>query len=233
MSLHFAFMCWRAVKQSIERKPFLLPSLASSQSLSQCSLLSSQTKFSNFIPPWSLLLRTVSSPHIPPKNTPTIVLSSFSLVSEDEVSRIISHSYLSVNKPPSVIAAWQALCRHSKSPHWSSFTMVSGAIIIIIINLSINQSINQFSTAQQRHIAECRAIPVWSWRLCSNCRGCPCFAATFLCQRSLIVHLVYLLWVGLGWVEAGQGLLDGHRKTFSSFSFLLSVVYTSNLTVLP
>jgi len=34
---------------------------------------------------------------------------------------------------PSVIAAWQALCRHSKSPHWSSFTMVSGAIIIIII----------------------------------------------------------------------------------------------------
>jgi len=34
---------------------------------------------------------TVSSPHIPPKNTPTI-LSSFSLISEDEVSRIISHS---------------------------------------------------------------------------------------------------------------------------------------------
>jgi len=34
---------------------------------------------------------TVSSPHTPPKNTPAI-LSSFSLVSEDDVSKIISHS---------------------------------------------------------------------------------------------------------------------------------------------
>jgi len=34
---------------------------------------------------------TISSPHIPPKNTPTI-LSTFSLVSEDEVSKIISQS---------------------------------------------------------------------------------------------------------------------------------------------
>jgi len=33
---------------------------------------------------------TVSSPHIPPKNTPTI-LTSFSLVSEDKESKIISH----------------------------------------------------------------------------------------------------------------------------------------------
>jgi len=34
---------------------------------------------------------TVSSPHIPPENTPTM-LSFFPLVSEDEVSKIISHS---------------------------------------------------------------------------------------------------------------------------------------------
>jgi len=38
-----------------------------------------------------------------------------------------------MNQPSSVIAAWQALYRHSKSPHWSSLTMVSGTIIIIII----------------------------------------------------------------------------------------------------
>jgi len=44
-----------------------------------------------------------------------------------------SSTPVSVNKPLSVVAAWQALCRHSKSSHWSSFTMVSGAIIIIII----------------------------------------------------------------------------------------------------
>jgi len=37
---------------------------------------------------------------------------------------------VSVNKPPSVIAVWQALYRHSKSPHWSSLAMVSGANII-------------------------------------------------------------------------------------------------------
>jgi len=43
-----------------------------------------------------------------------------------------SSTPVSVNMPPSVIAACQALCRHSKSPHWSSLTMVSGAIIIII-----------------------------------------------------------------------------------------------------
>jgi len=36
----------------------------------------------------------------------------------------------SVNKPPSVLAAWQALYRHSNSSHWSSLTMVSGSIII-------------------------------------------------------------------------------------------------------
>jgi len=40
---------------------------------------------------------------------------------------------VSVNKPPSVLAAWQAFYRHSKSPHSSSLTTVSGEIIIIII----------------------------------------------------------------------------------------------------
>jgi len=44
---------------------------------------------------------------------------------------------VSVNKPPSVIAAWQALYRHSKSPHWSSLKMVSRAFIIIIIIIFI------------------------------------------------------------------------------------------------
>jgi len=38
---------------------------------------------------------------------------------------------VSVNKPPSVIAASQALYRHSKSPNSSSLSMLSGAIIII------------------------------------------------------------------------------------------------------
>jgi len=38
-----------------------------------------------------------------------------------------------MNKPPSVIAAWQALYRHFKSSLSSSFSMLSGAIIFIII----------------------------------------------------------------------------------------------------
>jgi len=40
---------------------------------------------------------------------------------------------MSVNKPPSVLAARQALYRHSKSHHSSSLSKLSGAIIIIII----------------------------------------------------------------------------------------------------
>jgi len=39
---------------------------------------------------------------------------------------------VSVNKPPSVLTARQALYGHSKSPHSSSLSMLSGAIIIII-----------------------------------------------------------------------------------------------------
>jgi len=35
---------------------------------------------------------------------------------------ILLRHAVSVNKPPSVIAVWLALYRHSKSPHWSSFT---------------------------------------------------------------------------------------------------------------
>jgi len=42
----------------------------------------------------------------------------------------MANCIVSVNKPPSVLAAWQALYRHSKSPHWLSLTMVSGAFII-------------------------------------------------------------------------------------------------------
>jgi len=38
-------------------------------------------------------------------------------------TQTINLSY--VNKPPSVIAAWQALYRHSTSPHCSSLTMRS------------------------------------------------------------------------------------------------------------
>jgi len=41
--------------------------------------------------------------------------------------------------------AWQALYRHSKSSHSSSFTMLSGAIIISIIIISINTSITMFT----------------------------------------------------------------------------------------
>jgi len=82
---------WNSINTLLERKPSpLLPSLASSQSLSQMFA----TFFSDKILKLHSALKsssTVSSPHTPPKNTPTI-LSSFSLVSEDEVSRIISHS---------------------------------------------------------------------------------------------------------------------------------------------
>jgi len=56
-----------------------------------------------------------------------------------------SSTPVSVNEPPSVIAAWQALYRHSKSPHWSSFTMVSGAIIIIII-IDLNTTWHTYMT---------------------------------------------------------------------------------------
>jgi len=38
-----------------------------------------------------------------------------------------------VCEPPSVVAAWQAVCRHSKSPHLFSFRMQNGASIAIII----------------------------------------------------------------------------------------------------
>jgi len=72
-----------------------------------------------------------------------------------------SSTPLSVKKPPSVIAAWQALCRsdcrHSKSPHWSSFTMVSGAIIIIIIIIIIRSFYSSWTYC----------ILVWDFFYCS------------------------------------------------------------------
>jgi len=82
---------WNSINTILERKPTpLLPSLASSQSLSQM--------FATFFSVKILKLHTalkssssISLPHIPPTNTPTI-LSAFSLVSEDEVSKIISQS---------------------------------------------------------------------------------------------------------------------------------------------
>jgi len=47
---------------------------------------------------------------------------------------IRSSTPVSPNKPPSVITDWQALYRHSKSPHLTSLRMLSGSIIIIIMN---------------------------------------------------------------------------------------------------
>jgi len=44
---------------------------------------------------------------------------------------------VSVNKPLSVVAARQALYRHSKSPHSSSLTMLSGAISINTLHNSV------------------------------------------------------------------------------------------------
>jgi len=72
-----------SISNILERKPTpLIPSLASSQSLSQM--------FAAFFSDKILKLHTdlkssstISSPHIPPKNTST-KLSAFSLVSEDE-----------------------------------------------------------------------------------------------------------------------------------------------------
>jgi len=46
-----------------------------------------------------------------------------------------SSSPVSLNKPPSVLATWQALCRHSKSPHWSSLTMVSRKLLLLLLLL--------------------------------------------------------------------------------------------------
>jgi len=40
-----------------------------------------------------------------------------------------SSTQVSVNKPPSVLADWHALCRHCKSPHISLLIMLSWAII--------------------------------------------------------------------------------------------------------
>jgi len=79
---------WNSINTLLERKPSLLPSLASSQSLSQMFA----AFFSDTILKLHSALKssTVSSPRIPPKNTPTI-LSSLSLVSEDEVSKIVKH----------------------------------------------------------------------------------------------------------------------------------------------
>jgi len=80
---------WNSINTILEPTP-LFPSLASSQSLSQMFA----TFFSDKILKLHTALKSSSSssislPHIPQKNTPTI-LSAFSLVSEDEVSKIIS-----------------------------------------------------------------------------------------------------------------------------------------------
>jgi len=80
---------WNFINTLVEGKPtHLLPPQAYSQSLSQMFA----TFFSDKIHKLHTALKyssTVSSPHIPSKNTPT-TLSFFSLVSEDEVSKIIS-----------------------------------------------------------------------------------------------------------------------------------------------
>jgi len=82
---------WNSINTLLDRKSIsLLPSVASSKSLSQM--------FATFFSEKILKLHTalkssspLSSPHIAPRHTPTI-LSSFCSVSEDEVSKIISHS---------------------------------------------------------------------------------------------------------------------------------------------
>jgi len=91
---------WNSSPQNtlFECKPILsFPSLASSQSLSQ--MFATSHKISDKILKLHTALKsssTVSSPHIPPKNTPTI-LSSFTLVSENEVSKVISQSSSSLS----------------------------------------------------------------------------------------------------------------------------------------
>jgi len=80
---------WNSVNTLLERKPTpLLLSLASSQSLSQMFA----TFFSDKILKLHTALKsstTISSFYIPPK---TLLLSCFTLFSENEVSKIISHS---------------------------------------------------------------------------------------------------------------------------------------------
>jgi len=89
----------------------------------RCSLFSSQTKFSNCIPLKCPLL--LSLPHFPPKNTPTI-LSSFSLVSEDELSKIISQSSNSFSDIDSIPTYLLKQCVSALLP-----------TLTIIINLSL------------------------------------------------------------------------------------------------
>jgi len=86
---------WNSINTLLERISFLdplLPSIASSQSLSQMFATFFSDKILNLHS--ALKSSTISSSHIPPNHTPTI-LSSFALVSEDVVSKNISQSYIS------------------------------------------------------------------------------------------------------------------------------------------
>ena len=68
-----------------------------------------------------------------------------------------SYTPVSVKKPPLVIAAWQALYRHYKSPHSFSFLVffiVSEEIIIIIIMRTNNRR----SEAETRRNSNCGVI---------------------------------------------------------------------------
>ena len=82
---------WNAINTLLDRKPASqLPSVASCKSLSQMFA----TFFSEKIQKLHTALKsssTLSSPHTPPRHTPTN-LSVFSHVSEEEVSKIISQS---------------------------------------------------------------------------------------------------------------------------------------------
>jgi len=82
---------WNSINILLEREPTsLLPSQATSQSLSHMFV----TFFADKILKLHTAMKSssiISSPHNPPKDTPTI-FSSFTLVSENEVSKIISQS---------------------------------------------------------------------------------------------------------------------------------------------
>jgi len=123
----------------LEREPSpLLPSPASSQSLLQMFA----TFFSDKILKLHSALKsssTVSSPHIPPKNTPTL-LSSFSLVSEDEVTKIISHSSnsfsdLDPNSPPTMPICTPTYLDYHHKP-FSRLWYLSGSIQILFCHSS-------------------------------------------------------------------------------------------------
>ena len=87
---------------------------------SSCPLFTSVALWAQNLPLWSILPFLVCS-HLTPVGSlapwPSLLFSSHCQFHSFIHSHLVSSTPVSVKKPPSVIAAWQALFWHSKSPH--------------------------------------------------------------------------------------------------------------------